>query len=169
LESDLAAADISTYQLSQVMPPLMQAGLLGFSFYYERVILDEALCTAPPADDAATFASALAAFDPDRHDEPRQVIDLAYLDELDAYEPEYLGIMVFHYAAENGCAIDLTDRAAAVADIVVWVAESMAGIDADPKLSTDVAAAMAARVDAELDGPPEGFTAEPDRLVLQDC
>jgi hypothetical protein len=45
----------------------------------------------------------------------------------------------------------------------------MASIDADPKLSTDVAAAMAARVDAELDGPPEGFTAEPDRLVLQDC
>lgn len=169
VESDLGAAGISPYALLQVMRPLLQANLIAFSIGYERVILNEALCAAPLADDVATFADVLAAYDPDAEPELRQVIDLAYLDELDEYEPGYLGLMIFYYADAADCAIDLTDRDAAVANIVVWVAESLAGMDADPTLRSDVAAALAVRVGAELDGPPEGFTAEPGRLVLQDC
>jgi hypothetical protein len=166
VESDLAAADVSTYALSQILPPLMQADLIAYSIGYERVILDEALCAAPPTEDAATFAAALAAFDPDAPNDPRQVIDVAVLED---YEPEFIGLMIMAYAAETGCAIDITDRDVTVTGIVAWLAAIIAGTDTDPTLRSDVAALLAERVGAELDGPPEGFTAEPGRLVLQDC
>ena len=65
--------------------------------------------------------------------------------------------------------LDMADRDGAVGGIVTWLAAIIAGMDADPTLRSDVAALLAARVGAGLDGPPEGFTAEPGRRVLQDC